>query len=137
MTTGPAPTIRSEEERQAVFHLRSALFWRVKLQLQQLPSVTPQQFQEMVRIAVWDAQAIAAEIANLYPALDALQKVGWRASDAFDRAVPPQPASASAPQGGTPNRPGSELDNFGKELDKGFKEIGGAIDGFLGGKKKT
>jgi hypothetical protein len=139
MNPPAAPTIRSEEERNAVHHLRQALLWRVKVQLSAMPSITSEQFNQMVQIAVWDTQALAGEITQLFGAIDALQKVGWRPADAFDRALPP-PAGAQAAQpqpgqgqGGSGNQ---ELDAFGRDLKKGFQEMGGTIDGWLGGKKK-
>jgi hypothetical protein len=137
MTQNPGLTIRSEAEQSAVFHLRNALLWRVKVQLQTVPAVTAEQYREMVDVAMRDAHALATEISNLYAALDALQKVGWRAPDAFDRVVPPMPgASPNAPQTAQPNRVASDIDNLGRDLDKGFKDLGGAIDGLFSGKKK-
>ena len=142
MQPPPTLTIRSEEERNVVGHLRQALLWRVKVQLASAPTLTAEQFQQMVSVALMDAQALAAEAASFFPALDALQKVGWKPADAFDRAVPPfggapaQPGGAPPPQAQQPQQPNRELDAFGRDLKKGFQEMGGAIDGWLGGKKK-
>src|SRR5687767_2250768 len=125
------PTIRSEEERNVVHHLRQVLLWRVKVQLAAMPSVSAEQFQQMVQVAVSDAQALTAEIAQLFPAIDALQRVGWRPGDAFDRALPPPPgaqaqAAPGAPQQGTGN---PDVDALGRDLKRGFDEMGGAIGG--------
>ena len=141
MQPPPTLTIRSEEERNVVAHLRQALLWRVKVQLAAAPTVSAEQFQQMVSVALADAQALAAEASALFPALDALQRVGWRPADAFDRAVPPFGGAPAGPAGAppqpqSPQQANRELDAFGRDLKKGFQEMGGAIDGWLGGKKK-
>jgi hypothetical protein len=161
MTQNPGYTIRSEPEQNAVTNMRNAIFWRVKVQLQSFHTVTAQQFHEIVEIAWRDAQTACQELMNLYPGIDAHQKSGWRAFDCFDRVasrppvqqpqpmpqpqpLPQQPLPHAAPPAqeepsppaGQPQKQKSDLDNIGKDLEKGLKDVGGALKDLFGSKKK-
>jgi hypothetical protein len=155
MAQNPGYTIRSEAEQGAVSNLRNAMFWRVKIQLQTLQTVTAQQYKEIVTVAYNDAQFACQELMNLYTGIETHQKAGWRAFDCFDRvasqppapqqqqqqqppppqAAPPAPG-APPPPAGQPQPQHSEVDNIGKDLQKGLKDIGGALEGLFGQKKK-
>jgi len=156
-------TIRSEEERNAVNHLRNAVYWRVKFQLAGMASVTLEQYRALVAIAVNDAHAAAQEVTKIFPMIESYQKAGWKPYDCFDQAAaqaqtpppPPQPQAAQPAPAAAPPQPGqpqpgqpqpgqpqagqpqkAELDNLGKDLEKGLKDIGGALEGLFGQKKK-
>ena len=141
-------TIRSEEERNAVNHLRNAIYWRVKFQLTGMASVTLEQYRALVAIAVNDAHAAAQEVTKVFPMIESYQKAGWKPFDCFDQAAaqaqtpppPPQPQAAQPAPAAAPPQPGqpqkAELDNLGKDLEKGLKDIGGALEGIFGQKKK-
>ena len=154
MAQNPGYTIRSEAEQGAVSNLRNAMFWRVKIQLQTLQTVTAQQYKEIVTVAYNDAQFACQELMNLYTGIETHQKAGWRAFDCFDRvasqppapqqqqqqppppqAAPPAPG-APPPPAGQPQPQHSEVDNIGKDLQKGLKDIGGALEDLFGQKKK-
>jgi hypothetical protein len=134
---------RTEEELSAAQHLRNAMYWRVKVQLRNLPSVTAEQYEQIVGLALREAQSASHELSSLYPSIASFQGAGWRPFDCFDHAASP-PAGQEAPpaaQGTTGPPPAGqpqkgELDDLGKDLQKGLKEVGGALQDFFGSKKK-
>jgi hypothetical protein len=144
MSQDPERT-RTEEELSAAQNLRNAMIWRVKVQLRNLPSVTADQYEKIVGLALHEAQWAAQELSNLYAAVASFQGAGWRPFDCFDQAAaqaarqappaaqeptgPPPPASQAQP-------PKGELDDLGRDLQKGLKEVGGALQDFFGSKKK-
>ncbi len=151
-------TIRSEAEMGAVISMRNAILLRVKVQLQFFPTVTQAQFQEIVGVAWKEAQFVCQEIMDLYPDIEAHQRVGFKAFDCFDQVlsrarpqgfgnqpVPPLQQVHTGSSVATPGAPspvsrqaqkGNELEAIGREIEKGLKEVGGALKDIFGSKKK-
>lgn len=146
MTPDQNHTTGTEEEKSASTSLRNAMFWRVKAQLRSFRTITARQYNEIVDTALRDAQAAARELSNLYPGIESHQNAGWKAFDCFDQVAakaaspgqtpPPQPQAPTGPPPDTRQQPGNDLDNLGKDMEKGLRDIGGAIVSFFGEKKK-